>query len=121
MLERYSHIRTHAKRAAILSLERAPSTPIEADSDREGAQSAAPAPSALSCPREITSAPGVNRTPDLQIRSLPLYPTELRARTADDRRPIDTAPGATIHVDRRTDTRAGRLHSPARRGTQNPP
>ena len=30
---------------------------------------------------EIASAPGVNRTPDLQIRSLPLYPTELRARS----------------------------------------
>src|SRR5262245_45201692 len=26
------------------------------------------------------SAPGVNRTPDLQVRSLTLYPTELRAQ-----------------------------------------
>jgi hypothetical protein len=35
---------------------------------------------------EFPSAPGVNRTPDLQIRSLPLYPTELRARMVQRRR-----------------------------------
>ena len=28
------------------------------------------------------SAPGGIRTPDLEIRSLPLYPTELRAQTS---------------------------------------
>lgn len=29
---------------------------------------------------DLIGAPGGARTPDLQIRSLPLYPTELRAR-----------------------------------------
>jgi integrase len=38
MLERYSHIRTHAKRAAILGLEHVESQATERDSDREGAQ-----------------------------------------------------------------------------------
>ena len=45
-------------------------------------------PSAARCLRAFPSdsrcgaygAPGVARTPDLQIRSLPLYPTELQAR-----------------------------------------
>ena len=32
---------------------------------------------------EISSAPGEIRTPDPQVRSLMLYPTELRARSAD--------------------------------------
>lgn len=41
MLERYSHIRTHAKRAAILSLEQSPRTTIQGDSDAEGAQKVA--------------------------------------------------------------------------------
>jgi hypothetical protein len=41
MLERYSHIRTHAKRAAILGLERVESPASERDSDREGAQKVA--------------------------------------------------------------------------------
>src|SRR5262249_1570890 len=31
------------------------------------------------------SAPGVSRTPDLQVRSLTLYPAELRARAAERR------------------------------------
>lgn len=38
MLERYSHIRTHAKRAAILGFERIESPATEHDSDREGVQ-----------------------------------------------------------------------------------
>lgn len=41
MLERYSHIRTHAKRAAILSLERTPGSPAKTDSAQEGAQNPA--------------------------------------------------------------------------------
>jgi len=52
MLERYSRIRTHAKRAAILGLEYVESAARERDSGREGAQnvaqSAATDPSALS-------------------------------------------------------------------------
>jgi hypothetical protein len=32
---------------------------------------------------ELSSAPGEIRTPDPQVRSLMLYPTELRARSAD--------------------------------------
>ena len=32
---------------------------------------------------ELESAPGEIRTPDPQVRSLMLYPTELRARAAD--------------------------------------
>lgn len=44
MLERYSHIRTHAKRAAILGLERMESPAREVDSDREGAQKVAQSP-----------------------------------------------------------------------------
>ena len=32
-------------------------------------------------------APGGNRTPGLQVRSLSLYPTELRALAREDRRP----------------------------------
>jgi len=52
MLERYSHIRTHAKRAAILGLEHVATEPQGGDSDREGAQKvaqpAAPDPNSLS-------------------------------------------------------------------------
>src|SRR5437867_4213923 len=33
--------------------------------------------------RRLTSAPGVSRTPDLQVRSLTLYPAELRAQSAE--------------------------------------
>ena len=31
--------------------------------------------------RKVSGAPGETRTPDLLVRSQPLYPTELRART----------------------------------------
>ena len=34
-------------------------------------------------PKVATGAPGVARTPDLQIRSLPLYPSELQARSLE--------------------------------------
>ena len=30
---------------------------------------------------QVNGAPGETRTPDLLVRSQPLYPTELRART----------------------------------------
>ena len=52
MLERYSHIRTHAKRAAILSLEAASSRTANAEADREGAQN--PAQSATTDPTTLS-------------------------------------------------------------------
>ena len=38
-----------------------------------------------SCLQKVGGAPGEIRTPDPQIRSLVLYPTELRARDRDAR------------------------------------
>ena len=35
---------------------------------------------AITKAKGLVGAPGVARTPDLQIRSLPLYPSELQAR-----------------------------------------
>jgi hypothetical protein len=51
---------------------------------------------------ELESAPGEIRTPDPQVRSLMLYPTELRARAADSTEipcvgngPLAQRPGGT--------------------------
>ena len=84
MLERYAYIRTHPKRGATSvwsTSNRQRQRPALTERGHKAAQSDATDPGSLSYPRERTSAPGVNRTPDLQIRSLPLYPTELRAQT----------------------------------------
>jgi hypothetical protein len=40
--------------------------------------------------RELLGTPGGIRTPDLEIRSLPLYPAELRAQMASSRRRAST-------------------------------
>jgi hypothetical protein len=54
---------------------------------------------------ELHGTPGGIRTPDLEIRSLPLYPAELRARMARDRgvpKEYGTPRRAGLSMERRT-------------------
>ena len=69
------------------------------------------------------SAPGVSRTPDLQVRSLPLYPVELRARGTKSRTYTDHPPESRgrARVFVCVGGQNARPHAPASAGTPTKP
>ena len=84
MTLRYSHLSPARQLDAVQRLNREPTATTTATDEPTPKRAAAGGVEVLD-KRSDWSAPGVSRTPDLQVRSLTLYPTELRARGDENR------------------------------------